>query len=857
MSSPQGLQDQLTRLREELARLAERMDRLAAEIEGTGRDAAQDAAVPTPADGASSAAPLKEPSPAPDFAEPPVFAASTAGQVPPPLPASAGSQAAFQQAPAGVSSERTLPEPGASPSFRGKPTGEGVEMVVGKVWLVRLGVALLVVALVLFANFAYQHIVSNLGPLAKWVLLFAGAGALGLAGTWLQRSEPMQRFGQALEAGGLASGFYLLFAAHHIDGLQWIESALLTGVLLLAWSALMAWIADLRHSELLGGFSLLLAYIACVVTPVSGFGLFAVLALSAAAVSFLLKNGWKGVSLAALPATYGMFALWQIALPAVEGATPGATPELALACLLGYWGVFALAGFLADADSLGPQVRAALHLLNNSAVFLLGTTVLHRAHGGGDGFAWWASGLGMAWLALACAASRGDLVRYETSARVFLATGVVALTLALADLLDGTSLALALAVEAAALAAVSRFQWRKLYLGLAMVAGATGALIESVILLDDPSDAALGPVHGWAVALALVGAGWLARRRGEETYKVAFSAYWFSVLAVVVAQCLIAQTSDDAATMLGLMALGAAVALSLPLHRFRELAQVSLLPTASGCLSLLLLSHSERLGGWHCALAFVLVAAAGQAWLRLPGLGGSLPVGQAVLLLLAAAEGLALVMAGAKHDGSLPLQFAWAAAAFLMVAKARLTGSAWLAWLAYIPLVMAAVILADHAVFGYGQAWADAMVVVTAASFRPLGLRRTSLGCLPAADQRIWSVFSGFSRKAAPALAVLAAIAWSHACLPDERLTVAWSLGGAALLVFGMLSGQGIHRTWGLGVLALAGLRLVFVDIWALGPLARVVSFLVLGAVLVVAGFLYNRFGGRVRGMLTVNDEQK
>lgn len=726
---------------------------------------------------------------------------------------------------------------------------EGVELVLGKVWLVRFGVLLLVVGLVLFANYAYQRIVINLGPLVKWVLLFVGAALPGGLGTFLQRREPLRKFGQALEAGGLAGCFYLFFAAHHVEALRWIDDVLVSGFLLLGWTALMAWLADWRRSELLAGFSLMLAYTACMVTPITAFGLFAVFLLSVAAIFFLLKNGWNRISTLAMLATYGLFALWHYILPAIRGSQSDMLNDLALGCLVSYWGVFTAASFLSRPGALSERLWTAWTLINNASVFLLGAVHLHGIQSQDNALAWWAGTFGIVWLALSFFASRHNPATLGRSAQVYLVSGITALSLALADIFDGVNLAVVFAIESVVLSVLSTLHWRRLYLVLSLIIGSCTALIESINQIFD-AKAGWNLQHGALVVVALVVAGAFARRgksAPSQVGKVSFAAYWFCMLAVAVALMLVVQQSSQTWGMLGMLTVGTLLVGSLPLHRFRELAHVSILATLAGCIGFISTWQENQLAAWHAIVAFILLAATGQAWLRFFGAGDGTVSGQLIVLLVAIAETGALMVSGSLAEGTLRFVPSWAIAVFVLAAKARLVGSAWSGWLALLPLACGAFVVLDHSVSGDGIWWADAMLVIAAGLLRPLSAERKPLGVVPLRDQTIWRAFTHTMRWLAPALTVLLAIAWSYDCLPEEKLTVAWSIGAVVLLGYGMLSRQTIDRLWGLAVLAIAGLRLIFVDIWALGPLARVISFLVLGFVLVTAGFLYNKFSDRLR----------
>jgi hypothetical protein len=59
-----------------------------------------------------------------------------------------------------------------------------------------------------------------------------------------------------------------------------------------------------------------------------------------------------------------------------------------------------------------------------------------------------------------------------------------------------------------------------------------------------------------------------------------------------------------------------------------------------------------------------------------------------------------------------------------------------------------------------------------------------------------------------------------------------------------------VHRWLGLTALALVVLKLAAWDIWMLPRLHRVLVLLAVGGLLLGAGFLYARFGARLRGLL-------
>jgi len=75
-----------------------------------------------------------------------------------------------------------------------------------------------------------------------------------------------------------------------------------------------------------------------------------------------------------------------------------------------------------------------------------------------------------------------------------------------------------------------------------------------------------------------------------------------------------------------------------------------------------------------------------------------------------------------------------------------------------------------------------------------------------------------------------------------DQLTTAWTLLALAWLGAGLGLRERLYRLGGFALLALALARLFFTDVWGFDPLYRIISFLVLGAVLLVLSFVYHRF---------------
>src|SRR5262249_34715003 len=77
-------------------------------------------------------------------------------------------------------SESSAPPPPPPPK---RPAEKSFEMRLGTVWLVRIGVVMVLTALVFFANLAYHTFISKLGPGGKVALLYVASGLLLGAGS--------------------------------------------------------------------------------------------------------------------------------------------------------------------------------------------------------------------------------------------------------------------------------------------------------------------------------------------------------------------------------------------------------------------------------------------------------------------------------------------------------------------------------------------------------------------------------------------------------------------------------------------------------------------------------------------------
>jgi uncharacterized membrane protein len=358
--------------------------------------------------------------------------------------------------------------PKAAPAAKGS-----FEMRLGTYWLPRIGIVIVLTALVFFGNLAYQDFISKLGPGGKVSLLYLASAVLLVAGGWWQRKaakESLKNYAQVLFAGGLAAVYFTTYAAHHIENLRIIESPGLDGGLLLAWAGFMVWVSDRKKSEVLALFAVGLAYYTSIITRVGLFTLYSNLVLTAAAVFFLVRNRWAGLTFASLIATYAGYAFWRF----FNGSEwHWASPEEGLWTgtwfLVSYWLLFTAAVFLSKDQKFAGPNRAGFLTLNNGAFFtgfLL--TMLQVRTGGFWQFALiYGSGL----LVLAEAARR-FLASEPLAKNAYLTQGLLLVTVGFISKYSGLQLALILAAESVVLlVAAQQRKSRVLLAGACIAAG--------------------------------------------------------------------------------------------------------------------------------------------------------------------------------------------------------------------------------------------------------------------------------------------------------------------------------------------------------------------------------------------------
>lgn len=705
------------------------------------------------------------------------------------------------------------------------PKESSLEMQVGTVWLARIGIVIVLTGLVFLANYAWKSLVENFGAIAKLGLLYLAGGVLCAIGLLIERGrESLRSYSRILLAGGLAAIYYTTYAAYYIPSLKVIGSPLLAGVLLVALAGIIGWMADRRNSQSTAGLAIVLAFYASAVNPLTYFTLTSNAILGLAAVVLMARKRWMAVPFLALAATYWSYLYWRLAESwrFWEVSIHGDSDLAVRVCFLSvYWIIFTVGVFLTNGPRVSGATRVVFSTLNDAAFFCLAAIAISPSHH--DSLWLISTAFGLIQLGLSLAARK--VYGPETPlGSAWLAKALFFLTLAILIHFTGNSLAIILAVECSLLVFAAKQLPSPVLAAAGPLAGIIAALAGVVSLTESRNPGAAG-----LVALLLMGNAWFCRRRPEITLPSLALALSGVGLGCVI---LVDQLPDEWEAA-GPAFLCMVLVAGITFHRCREL-------TVAGLLA----------GGGSALMQFAVMDTAG-IWASLTGLG-LLTASAVVGPLVAGGDKLIRIPARILAVASTLLFWEWvcayipenhrfwllalAAAACLAPSREKPLRQA----VATILAVAAFLVYLNHAIgsdarYIFWDVFGCLLLLgqerLARAVRAPVGLAR----------------FAGIAGLFTLLIWVTATVRFHHDPLP---LTAAWALLALAVFFVGLVLRARIFRLGGLSILALSLCRVALFDVWRLDVPFRILSFLVLGSVLLLLGYLYNRYADRIRQWL-------
>ncbi len=392
------------RQRDVIARLEARIEALEARVRPDGESApapeslaeaigrgesvegVTSAETPSPVEAAAKAAPTPEPAaerpePIPPASpEPRSAKADPSPASAPPVPellskpsALARLKREFSRAAGGKGTEAT----GSAP---GRLRAAEWESRIGRSWLNVIGVVVLVVGVVLLIGYSLRY----LGPPGRVAIGFATGTALLLGGWWLEKLERYRAFSLAPIGGGWALAYFTAYAAHNVEAARIIANPLWALPLMVAVAAGMIWHSFRYASQIVTGLAYGLAYFAVVLSPLTGFSLFASSLLGVSLVAVLRVVPWYHLGTAGIAGTYVCFFLWMESSAAGQAglAAPGAFTT-SIAVLAFYWAMFSVAAFVRKPSTRTEEFAVlVLSAANTVGFFSLAVWVVRTTHPG-------------------------------------------------------------------------------------------------------------------------------------------------------------------------------------------------------------------------------------------------------------------------------------------------------------------------------------------------------------------------------------------------------------------------------------------------------------------------------------------
>lgn len=231
--------------------------------------------------------------------------------------------AARVSAPPQYAAFRGAPPASPPPVSAAHKTGEqrmksvfALEEVLGKNWLNRIGIVLIVLAVAYFGIKALNH----LGPWGRVGLSYAASFALLGGGIFLEKRDRYRLFSYPSIGGGWALLFFTTYALNHVTAMHVLDSLGLDLILMLVVALAMV-VHTLRyHSQVVTGMAFLLGYWTVSLSNDDVYSLSAGVVLAISLVIIVLKMGWFELELVGILSSYANHIYWLYRLLGPLGA---------------------------------------------------------------------------------------------------------------------------------------------------------------------------------------------------------------------------------------------------------------------------------------------------------------------------------------------------------------------------------------------------------------------------------------------------------------------------------------------------------------------------------------------------------
>jgi Predicted membrane protein (DUF2339) len=210
-----------------------------------------------------------------------------------------------------------------------------LEEVLGRNWLNKIGIVLIVLGVAYFGIKA----LGQLGPLGKVGLSYSVSLALLGGGIFLEKRERYRLFSYPSIGGGWALLFFTTYALNHVTAMQ-VVSSLSVDLILMLIVALAMVAHTLRYrSQVVTGMAFLLGYWTVSLSNDNVYSLAAGVILAIGLVAIVLKMGWFELEIFGILSSYANHIYWLYRLLGPGGANGHAFAEYhpSTAILFFYW----------------------------------------------------------------------------------------------------------------------------------------------------------------------------------------------------------------------------------------------------------------------------------------------------------------------------------------------------------------------------------------------------------------------------------------------------------------------------------------------------------------------------------------
>ena len=252
-----------------------------------------------------------------------------------------------------------------------------IEETLGRNWLNKLGIALLVIGIASFGIYELGQV----GPLGKVLASYGAAVGLLAGGIFLERRERYRILGHTLIGGGWALLFFTTYALYNVAAMRVLSSEVPDLVLMLIVATAMV-VHTLRYrSQLVTGLSFLLGYSTVALSHDTVYSLSAGVVLAIGLVGIVLKMGWYELEVFGILSSFLNHLYWLYRILGAGGAQGHDFSDYhaSTALLLFYWATFRFSYVVRKIKSSADENMSTIAALLNT-LLLLGTMKFQSVH---------------------------------------------------------------------------------------------------------------------------------------------------------------------------------------------------------------------------------------------------------------------------------------------------------------------------------------------------------------------------------------------------------------------------------------------------------------------------------------------